>query len=70
MPPAASLQILMLGKLQQDVRIAKGKIELDFPDFAPFYGRYTMSELYAHDDDYSDRYTDTWSSNVITNHNI
>jgi hypothetical protein len=57
-------------KFKQDIRVARGEIELNFPSFSPFYGRFSMSDLYAHDDDDSDRYTDTWSSNVITNHNI
>jgi len=56
--------------MPQDIRIARGEKLLAFPFASPLSKYLTINDLMAHDIDDSDYFTDTWSEQLLVNHNI
>jgi len=56
--------------LKQDIRLARNEITKPFPFNSPLSKFMTMNNLYAHDKDDSDRYNDSYSNQLMVNHNL
>lgn len=56
--------------LRQDIRIARGDIQLPMLSNSPFEKYMTLNDLYAHAEDYSDSFVDRWAEMVMVNHNM
>ncbi len=57
-------------QLKQDIRLARNEMHLAFPFTSPLAKYLSINDLMAHDIDDSDYFTDTWSLQLLTNHNI
>ena len=57
-------------QLKQDIRLARNEMHLAFPFASPLAKYLSINDLLAHDIDDSDYFTDTWSLQLLTNHNI
>jgi len=57
-------------QLKQDIRLARNEMHMAFPFASPLAQYVSINDLLAHDIDDSDYFTDTWSLQLITNHNI
>ena len=57
-------------QLPQDIRIARNEKQLDFPFASPLSKYLRVNDLMAHSIDDSDYFTDTWSEQMLVNHNI
>ena len=56
--------------LRQDIRIARGDIQLPMLSNSPFEKYMTLNDLYAHAEDYSDSFVDRWAEKMMVNHNM
>ena len=57
-------------QLKQDIRLARNEMHMAFPFASPLAQHLSINDLMAHDIDDSDYFTDTWSLQLLTNHNI
>jgi len=53
-----------------DIRLARNERQMAFPFASPLSKYLTVNDLYAHDIDDSDYFTDTWAEHLLVNHNI
>lgn len=56
--------------MPQDIRIARREKQAAFALAPPLEKYLSAHDLYAHDIDDSDFFTDTWSEHILTNHNL
>mgnify|MGYP000657400209 CR=1 FL=1 len=56
--------------MPQDVRIARNEKQLDFSFASPLSKYQRVNNLMAHSIDDSDYFTDTWSEQMLVNHNL
>ena len=54
----------------QDIRLARNELIREFPEYSPFAQYLKLNDLMAHDIDDSDYFTDTWSLQIMANHNM
>jgi hypothetical protein len=56
--------------VRQDIRLARNEYQLSLPEYSPLKEHITVNDLMAHDIDDSDYFTDTWSLQIMANHNM
>ena len=56
--------------VRQDIRLARNEYQLSLPEYSPLKEHITVNNLLAHDVDDSDYFTDTWSLQLMANHNM
>ena len=57
-------------QLPQDIRLARNEIIRDLPFYSPLSKFVKLNDLFAHDIDDSDYFTDPWALQLMANHNI
>jgi len=71
-PLTSDIKTWMIGSdaMKQDIRIARGEIQLPVPNDSPLNEFMTLNDMYAHADDYSDYFVDNWTEYLMVNHNM
>ena len=57
-------------RLVADIRIARGQKHIDWEIDSPLQKYFEMKDFYGHERAYSDSFVDTFSEQLLTNHNI
>lgn len=71
-PLTSDIETWVIGSdaMKQDIRIARGEIQLPVPNDSPLNEFMALNDMYAHADDYSDYFVDNWTEYLMVNHNM